>query len=117
MSTTGSGIYFQTLGVVNGLLETAPGVLTDKWFYWNGSAYTEMTATQVNYPTTAWHAFRIEGQRSTCRFRALLDGQQVGSWTNPACNLSGSYVALHSGGEIAWSNLVVQSGSASACVP
>jgi hypothetical protein len=73
--------------------------------------------------TGQWRQFRLEGLRSTCSFRTLLDGVAYNGWSG-TCDLSGTYFALFgntnptfNAAQVAWSNLTIFKGSSAACVP
>jgi hypothetical protein len=121
VTTNTSGPYQQTEGVVSALIENPVGTVTNRWFHWNGGSYTAEPAAPMTYPSSSWTTYRIEGQRSACRFRSSYGGHDLGWWTG-ACSLGGSYFALHAGTQdgqpvnMAWSNLRVFRGSEGFCV-
>jgi hypothetical protein len=72
-------------------------------------------------PLGAWHTLRVEGIRSQCRFRAMLDGVVISTWTPATCDVTGSLVAVSGARNfplnLAWSNLGVSRGNNASCVP
>ena len=72
-------------------------------------------------PLSAWHTLRVEGIRSQCRFRALLDGVVISTWTPATCDVTGSLVGVSGARSfplnLAWSNLAVYKGNTSYCIP
>jgi len=126
---TTSGTAAGTLGVcqfmggIYGALYERPGPsATVEW--WNTSVcdWTRLASQPTESRAGAWHRLRVEGVRSTCRYRLLLDGTVLGTST-AACDPGGGYLSLFGGGLgqqglVAWSNLAVYRGSSSAsCIP
>lgn len=79
-------------------------------------------STPIQTVVGTWQRLRVEGARSSCRVRALVNGQVVGTY-NGQCNLfQGGYFALHGQAapwtvaNVAWSNLSISKGTA-ACAP
>lgn len=91
------------------------------WDAWDQGLQVVAQSTSLALPTDAWHTLRVEGVRSACRFRALLDGVQVSGWSPGACDLGGTSVVVASGRllplGVGYSSINVQSGSSSGCVP
>jgi hypothetical protein len=111
----------QFLGGVFGSLWVRPGAgSTVEW--WSAACpNTLLTAEPVASPAAAWHRLRLEGVRSTCSYRLLLEGALLSTWTG-ACDPGGGYLNLFGhtqgqGAQVAWSNLAVFKGSARTCLP
>jgi hypothetical protein len=94
-------------------------------FSWNSTAtcaWTQLDSVSFSPPTNQWQRLRIEGVRSSCALRALLDGALIRTWDG-SCTLDGTYFVLSSnsasGGSslAAWSNLTVLKGNSPTCVP
>jgi hypothetical protein len=96
---------------------------------WDGTAVCSASSVPVapgalaQTPVGAWHRLRVEGVRSTCATRALLDGAVVTSWSGPCASpLAGPEVALYAGGALGhasntgWSNFSAFKGSGAACL-
>jgi hypothetical protein len=99
--------------VLNGQTD---GARIDWWAISESGVHTKVGSKTVGFTLDQWHRFRVEGTRSTCTLRALVDGSAIDSWSG-ACDLTGSLYALASGGvssttaaEVGWSNLRVQKG-------
>jgi hypothetical protein len=109
-----------THGVMLRLAATSTGTSLGWWFYpttW-GTLDRVVPAT---FAPAQWHTVRVEGRRSTCAFRAYVDGVLADSFTK-ACDLAGAKISLVGNSETAqaantaWSNYRVQVGTA-ACGP
>ncbi len=97
-----------------------PATGWDAWDQNLGLALLAQSAA-LAIPAGGWHTLRIEGVRSACRFRALLDGTVISTWSPAACDLAGGTVAVASARVlpigVAYSNLAVGRGSSAVCVP
>ncbi len=68
-----------------------------------------------------WHSYRLEGRRSTCSFRVLLDGVEIDRLASP-CDTTGGSISLVGNSmlavpaSVAWSALRMETGTA-ACAP
>lgn len=130
----GIGAYFQPStwveptpwmdgGGVEARLTVAPSGSTQiDWYTYPGSHLVPVasSATAMNV-VGQWHRLRLESVRSTCRFRLLVDGAVLSSWTG-SCQASGGHMFLFSGNfgapggpNAAWSNLQIDRGTP-ACV-
>jgi len=108
-------------GIWGGLTARAGGATTIEW--WSAACpNTMLRSSPAASPAGAWHRMRIEGVRSTCRYRLAVDGTVLDTSALP-CDPGGSYLNLFGGAplgnpaDVAWSNLSVYRGSGSACVP
>lgn len=97
-----------------------PGTGWDAWDL-NLNLGVVAQAEPLALPLGAWHTLRVEGIRSQCRLRALLDGAVVSTWTPATCDLGGALVGVAAARvvplNVAWTNLAVEKGSPSLCAP
>jgi hypothetical protein len=90
----------------------------------SGTGFSVVSTNSVTPFSGNWATLRLEGIKSACRFRMLVDGAVVSTWTG-ACAMGGDSIVLYgrsgsigsSGFDIAWSNLRIQKGSGTICVP
>ncbi len=108
-------------GIWGGPVARSGSGSTVEW--WSAACPNTLLSTApMASPTGAWHRLRIEGIRSTCRYRLLLDGSLLSSKTG-ACDPNGSYLMLFgsspswNSAQVAWSNLAVYKGSEASCIP
>lgn len=111
-------------GVEARITATPAGAARVDWYVYPGSETVPVASTPVAVDVVgAWHRMRLESLRSACRFRLLVDGTPVSTWTG-ACTATGTQMFVFSGNfgrpgspNAAWSNLVIEAGNGSACVP
>ncbi len=111
-------------GLYPALASRSSAASTLEWWLSATCPYVMMTATPLaGAPTGQWRRFTVEGIRSSCRFRALLDGALLGTWTG-TCSMSGGYFVLYAhawdlgvSAQVAWSNMVIARGNHVVCVP
>jgi hypothetical protein len=124
-SATASGSLgtCQFMGGLYGSLYARSGAgSTVEWWNTTVCAWSILASQSLSpSPVGAWHRLRIEGVRTNCRYRLLLDGQLL-STSTASCDPGGTYLSLFGGalgqaGQVAWSNLAVYKGSATACIP
>ncbi len=124
-SATASGALgtCQFMGGIEGALFARAGAgSTVEWWNTSVCAWSLLSSQSLSpSPAGAWHRLRIEGVRTTCRYRLLLDGQLL-STSTASCDPGGTYLSLFGGalgqaGQVAWSNLAVYKGGAPSCVP
>lgn len=84
----------------------------------SGSTYSNrLSSGAASDPTRAWRTLRLEGRRSACRFRFIVDGVEQSAWAG-SCDAAGSNLGLRavnpigaSLSGIGWSNLRISRGS------
>jgi hypothetical protein len=110
------GVYVDPYRATNGTF----GLI---WRTMSGQIVTVARTTPMASFAGQWRKLRVQGTRSTCSFKVLVDGTQVDSWTG-ACDLAGPSILLHSWStgfgtavNVAWSNLYVYKGTPAACAP
>jgi hypothetical protein len=114
---------FNTLGLDGGthgvrVRHLVPASPPDQvMWYAFGASWAQVTSPSTVSVRDQWRTVRIEGQRSTCSFRAMLDSTIAQSWSG-TCDLAGGSVTLDSTGngafqpaDVAWSNLRIFTGS------
>ena len=117
----GGGYFSHGVSIVP--VRLTSGTYRLDWKVRSGQTETTPRSTPIANFTGQWHKLRLEGIRSTCRFRALIDGTQVDSWSG-TCDLAGATTDLRSWSapfgsavNVAWSNLAVFKGSRPTCLP
>ena len=111
-------------GLYSALVARSGSASTSEWWTSAACPYAQMTTTSLAAtPSGQWHRYRVEGVRSTCHFRALLDGSLMSSWAG-TCDMSGGYFALYAHAyalgnaiQVAWSNMTIYKGNTAVCVP
>jgi hypothetical protein len=100
---------------------TLPGTGWDGWDLDIAGVSALAKTSPATLSLGVWHTLRVEGVRSQCRFRALLDGAVISTWTPASCDVTGGLVGVSGARSfplnLAWSNLAVYKGSATTCIP
>jgi hypothetical protein len=122
--------YGELQGLWAGWHESTSGTTTVEWRTppspvpsngWLATAGVVAGTAITGIQTGAWHRLRVEGARSSCRFRLLVDGALLSTWTG-TCDVSGANLGLYSDGAgtpvgVAWSDMVIYRGSDERCIP
>jgi hypothetical protein len=104
-----------------GLIEEASGAVRYEWGIVGGRNTTQVTAkgTLPGTISGTWHTLRIEGSRSRCWTRVLLDGAPV-AFEVGACDLAGEDIVLTAAwgksyvpANVRWRDFAVFEGEAS----
>jgi hypothetical protein len=123
-TTQNVGVYQSTLGVLAQPWARS-GTNTTLEFWTSAATGVQTQVATTPYPTFPgqWRRLRVEGVRSACRFRTLVDASVWITWTG-ACDVSGTYFVLGGNAatapnqaQTAWSNMTIYKGSGSNCVP
>ncbi len=115
------GVSFGSHGLLATVQNSGVGSSAFRWWVYPQSTDTFNTTSTVSFTPTAWHTLRVEGDRQTCAFRALVDGVGIGAW-NGTCDTTGVKLSLYSRDNavqptaVAWSNLKIFKVGAAACV-
>jgi hypothetical protein len=112
-ATPGDG--FGTHGIAASLSFNSGAPTTLEWFAYPWPTGSSNRSTTISYGFAAWHRLRVEGRRSSCSFRAYLDGVLTDSWTE-ACETTGVNISLTGGLDTCWSNLTLYRGVGT-CAP
>jgi hypothetical protein len=118
------GLSFGTHGLLSTLQNSGAGSSALRWWvYPLANPPDAFNATSVvTFLPDQWHTLRVEGQRSLCRFRTLVDGVELGIWGG-ACDTAGAMMSVYSRNDavqptaVAWSNLRIFGGTDFPCVP